>query len=409
MHVHNGAATVAPMASTADGEISPEVRELSAALLPDAPAIGAEVAARVIAEVPFFGSQAVLTVDDVVEACQAHIRNILEMLAGVPASRPELARVYAEGRAELGVPYDALLEAFRVGGRHVWDVMVSRAPVESRDALLRGAADVWLVTDRIAGDVTDGYRRAISSRARRDGERRSIVVGAVLAGEIGQGEDMWNAAGVLGMDRSSDFLVVAAECPATGVAAVPDVERVLLRDNLVSAWRFDHDRHEGLVQLRAGNSVERLVERLTDAATTRIGVSSPFSRLIDAAEALRQARTACAAGTPGSSAVVRYDEVPLPILIASAPAQARSLATSVLGGVLDLPPEDRAMLVETARTWFEAAGSSSAAARALHLHRNTVRYRLRRLEQLTGRDLSRPIDQTDVYVALECARILALA
>lgn len=390
-------------------DVSPEVRELSAALLADAPVIGSEVADQVIADVPFFRSRSVLSVEDVVEACQAHIRNILEMLAGVPASRPGLARVYAEGRAELGVPYDALLEAFRVGGRHLWDVMVSRAPVESRDALLRGAADVWLVTDRIAGEVTDGYRRAMSSLARRDGERRAVVVGAVLAGEIGQGEDMWNAAGVLGMDRASDFVVVAAECPATGVAAVADVERVLLRDNLVSAWRFDHDRHEGLVQLRTGSSPERLVERLGESATTRIGVSSPFSRLIDAAEALRQARTACAAGTPGSSEILRYDDVPLPILIASAPAQARSLATSVLGGVLELPAEDREMLVQTARTWFEAAGSSSGAARALHLHRNTVRYRLRRLEQLTGRDLSRPIDQTDVYVALECARILGLA
>ena len=81
----------------------------------------------------------------------------------------------------------------------------------------------------------------------------------------------------------------------------------------------------------------------------------------------------------------------------------------MLGPVLDLSPEDRAVILQTAHTWLATGGSSSAAADQLHVHRNTVRYRLRRIEELTGRDLARPVDASEVYVALECVRILGLA
>jgi len=44
----------------------------------------------------------------------------------------------------------------------------------------------------------------------------------------------------------------------------------------------------------------------------------------------------------------------------------------------------------------------------LHVHRNTVRYRLRRVEELTGRDLTQPIGVAELHLALEAARILQL-
>jgi DNA-binding PucR family transcriptional regulator len=67
------------------------------------------------------------------------------------------------------------------------------------------------------------------------------------------------------------------------------------------------------------------------------------------------------------------------------------------------------VLLETASTWLAAAGATSTAARELHLHRNTVRYRLRRLEELTGKDLAHPVDAALVHVALQSVNILGLA
>ena len=133
-----------------------------------------------------------------------------------------------------------------------------------------------------------------------------------------------------------------------------------------------------------------------------------YSRLDETARAIHDARLAVSAGTPGGRETVRFDRQPIGVLLASAPNSTAVLARHVLGKVLDLPDEDRAMLITTARTWLGAAGSTSSAAKLLHLHRNTVRYRLRRLEELTGRNLAHPVDLGEIHLALEAVRILAL-
>jgi DNA-binding PucR family transcriptional regulator len=58
--------------------------------------------------------------------------------------------------------------------------------------------------------------------------------------------------------------------------------------------------------------------------------------------------------------------------------------------------------------WFAEEGATSVAAAKMHLHRNTVRYRLRRLEELTGRSLGHPTGISELHLALEAVRILGL-
>ena len=53
------------------------------------------------------------------------------------------------------------------------------------------------------------------------------------------------------------------------------------------------------------------------------------------------------------------------------------------------------------------AGVAEAAGK-LHVHRNTVRYRLKRIEELTGRTLTQPTGLAELHLALEAARILHL-
>jgi DNA-binding PucR family transcriptional regulator len=82
------------------------------------------------------------------------------------------------------------------------------------------------------------------------------------------------------------------------------------------------------------------------------------------------------------------------------------LVESVLGEVLTLPVEDREMLLSTVSAWFETAGSTAKAARRLFCHANTVRYRLNRLEALTGRALVDPRDVADIRAAIIALRLL---
>ena len=54
----------------------------------------------------------------------------------------------------------------------------------------------------------------------------------------------------------------------------------------------------------------------------------------------------------------------------------------------------------TLRAFLDANGAWMETARQLHLHPNTLRYRIGRIEELTGRDLSSMDDRVDFYLAL---------
>jgi len=390
-------------------DVDAEVRELSRRLLPEVDALGRRMAERILAEVPLYAEGRLVTVEQLSSSCADNLRYVLGNLAGDGAVSIDSPRATGTARAEQGVPYAAVLHAFRVGGRFIWELLVERADPNARGLLLLAAADIWAVSDELSSQVTDAYRTALADRARRDGQVRSALVGTVLDGETTTAEQLWESAGFLNLQRSGDYVVVSAECRSPGTESLPDIERVLRKHNVTSAWRLDHDHQDGLVGLRFGFDAGHLAAVLVELATGRVGVSTPFHRLEDAPDARRQARIACAAATPASNDVLRFEEHQVAVLLASTPEQTESLAYAVLGPILDLPPDDRAVILQTAHTWLAVAGSTSTAAKELHLHRNTVRYRLRRLEELTGRDLAHPVQAAEIYLALECVRILGLA
>jgi hypothetical protein len=385
--------------------VAPEVRELSRRLLPESDQLGARMAERICAEIPLYAKGEVVSVPQLASSCADNVRYVMGQLAGQEESA-DRAWLTGTERAERGVPYAAVLEAYRIGARFLWELLVERADPEAREVLLLAAADIWTVSDELAGQVTDAYRAALAELARRDNQRRAVVVGALLDGETVGVPDLWESVGSLNLDPGGDFVVVAAECPAAGTESLPGVERALRRHNLTSAWRLEHGHQDGLVVLRFGFGVDELVESLASLASGRVGVSAPFHLLEEAPAGRRQARLAILAATPGSREVLRFDEHPLAVLLASTPERADALVRAVLGPVLDLPSDDRAVTLQTVQAWLDAEGSTSTAAERLYVHRNTVRYRLRRFEELTGCDLAKPVDAAKVHVALECVRIL---
>jgi hypothetical protein len=388
--------------------VAVEVRELSGRLLPEAVHLGARMAERICAEIPLYAEGQLVPYEQLTDSCVENTRFVLGQLADGPRVSVAAPRATGISRAEQRVPYAAVLHAFRVGARFLWELLVERADPEVRDVLLFAAADIWSVSDELAAQVTEAYREALGDMARRDGQMRAVLVGGLLDGDGSAAEELVESAAALRLGRNGEYVVVSAACPAPGEESLPDVERMLRNHNLTSAWRLDREHQDGLVELRLGLGAADLAEVLADPARSRVGISAPFRGLAGAPNARRQARLACSAAAPSSREVVCFDDQPLPVLLAAAPDQTAALAGSVLGPVLALPNDDREVLLETARTWLAAEGSTSAAAERLHLHRNSVRYRLRRLEELTGRDLARPIDAAQVYLALECARILGL-
>ena len=110
-----------------------------------------------------------------------------------------------------------------------------------------------------------------------------------------------------------------------------------------------------------------------------------------------------AALRPGRVVVVGDDELSSHLLLlAGIPDDLRrTFRDRVLGPVLDYDRQHRSDLVPTLRTFLDCSGSWARCAELLHVHVNTLRYRIARIEQLTGRDLSTLSDRVDLFLALQ--------
>jgi DNA-binding PucR family transcriptional regulator len=91
-------------------------------------------------------------------------------------------------------------------------------------------------------------------------------------------------------------------------------------------------------------------------------------------------------------------------LLASVPTPVlRSFTERLLGPLADYDARHNAELLPTLRSFLACDGSWSACASRMYVHVNTVRYRIGRIEALTGRDLSALADRVDFFLALRGA------
>jgi PucR family transcriptional regulator, purine catabolism regulatory protein len=84
----------------------------------------------------------------------------------------------------------------------------------------------------------------------------------------------------------------------------------------------------------------------------------------------------------------------------------RLYCDSVLGPLEDASGEYGDELIRSLETYIEQNGQWEKAARELYCHRHTLRYRIRRVEQLTGRDLSSARDRIEFWLALRARELV---
>ncbi|MGE7435404.1 PucR family transcriptional regulator [Kitasatospora sp. NPDC001175] len=138
-----------------------------------------------------------------------------------------------------------------------------------------------------------------------------------------------------------------------------------------------------------------------------LGVSAPASEAGGLRGALEEARHArrIAAARIGRVCVAGPEELASHVLLlAAVPDEVRrAFRSRLLDKVIAYDLEHQADLVRTLEAFLRSDGSWTRCAAGLHVHVNTLRYRIGRIEELTGRDLSRLEDRVDFYLALELA------
>ncbi|MGY5115532.1 PucR family transcriptional regulator [Streptomyces sp. 900105755] len=370
--------------------------------------ISEALAVRIRAEVDSYADDSVVPRESLRFSLESNARVVLAYLA--EGSEPDVhpARETGRIRAEQGVPLAETLHAYRTAFDSLWAQILDEArqhPEIDQAQLAAGSSEIWVLFGRYAEVLATAYRETSAELSRQREARRSAVVEALCRGDIADRVGLDDAARRLGLPREGPYAVVVATAPGAREEPLPGIEAALREAQVPSAWRLLPDQQIGLLSLAVPDA-ETLSLRTLRRRRARVGISPLFDSLSDTPQALRFARLALT-GLPGESAGVgRFDDRPLAMVVAAAPEEATRLARLVLEPVLALPPQDRTRLLETLGHWFAAGGRAPDTAERMFLHPNTVRYRLRRVEELIGRPLSDPRTLADLGLALQALRAL---
>jgi purine catabolism regulator len=165
-------------------------------------------------------------------------------------------------------------------------------------------------------------------------------------------------------------------------------------------------RREGtlFILLTVTSSTSPLLGRLTTTGT--VGQSAPLRDASRTPSAMREAIWALA-GTNRDRPFISFEDA-APLAGLHSPEEAQALVTSVLGPILDYDKAHGTDLLESLEVFLNSQRSWQRCAEALHVHRQTVIYRMRRVEQLTSRTLADTADLAILWLALAAFDVLNL-
>jgi len=283
--------------------------------------------------------------------------------------------------------------------------------VETHVETLAGPGDEQLLREsvlrfsrEIAFAAAEVYAGAAEARGAWDARLEALVVDAVLRGEAD--DSMQSRASALGWGDVAHVTFVVGSTPsvAGGAAAAVDTLRRAVRQEQVEALAIV--QRSRLIAILGGTedpvATVRAVEHCFGDGPIVLGPTVPH---------LFAAGRSARAALSGLSAAAAWPAVPR-IVDSQALLPERALAGDVPARRLlvdqahrPLARDAHAALRRTAETYLETGGSLEATSRALFIHPNTVRYRLGRITDLTGYDITKPREAWAVRIALALGRL----
>ncbi|MGD9618656.1 MAG: PucR family transcriptional regulator [Mycolicibacterium sp.] len=386
-------------------DLETQIVEIQTALLNRSDELGVIVADTVWREVDYYADTGQISRDDLIANCIESLRLIFDVLDAAATFDTALAARTGVARARAGIPLPEIMDAYRIGCRLTWEEIVTLAatrPHISREALIRASARIWLAQDVYTHAMASAYRETMTNRVLTQAAEQAALVEALIDGRIVEQANLWEIAAMLRLPARGPYVVVAAECASLGRSALPGIEAKLSDVGIASAWRLLPDVQLGLAHVGSDAQFETLKQTLTRIAATPIGVSSRFDDLSQTPQGVTYARIALSAKRSDSSLLSVFEAEPLAVAAVSAPPRVmKQISNTVFAGFADLEERDRETLFTTFRMWLNVDGSITDAADRLYCHPNTVRHRLRRIEERTGRSLSRPRDLAELCLAFE--------
>jgi hypothetical protein len=306
------------------------------------------------------------------------------------------ARTLGQYEAHEGRSMDSLQAAYRIGGQVAWRRVMKVAPRHDiSSAVMSRLADALLLyLDELAAHSLDGYLQAKVRPIPALDERRRRLLRRVLepAGDADPAE-------------------LPALADAAGWPLPDEVTLVAVEPEARCAWTaLDEDV---LADLECAAPHVLLPGPFTPARRAMLDEALPGRRIAvgltvpagQAADSLRWARQALGLALDGVLAgpVTLCEEHLVTLWLLTDTALVEQLTRRRLGLLDGMTPGQQDRLTETLRTWLVTRGTAAEIAELLHIHPQTVRYRMRKIEQTFGAELEDPEARFGIEVALRAA------
>ncbi|MGI5164799.1 PucR family transcriptional regulator [Spirillospora sp. CA-253888] len=331
-------------------------------------------------------------------AVEGALRQFVDLIGNADASWDQVVTVYREigwGEAREGRNLDVLQTCMRLGARVAWRRLAAESEQlnVSRRTLASIAEAIFAFLDEIARAATEGYTKAREQEAGELEHRRRRLLDMLLA------EPPAAPQAVTDLARLAQWRV-----PRT-VAAVVLFERgqePFSHPSLPPDVLADVNRREPCLIVPDPEGPGR--GRMLDGALRNwVAAMGPTVRTEDAAKSLRWAREALPLARRGilpSDGLIRCADHMPTLVVFKDEELVRAVADLRLAPLKTVRPRHRERLMRTLLACLQNGFNATEVANRLHVHPQTVRYRLHQLEELFGERLYDPESRLEMEMVL---------
>lgn len=382
--------------------------ELAPALRADMPTLSKEIIDAIVEAVPAYrrplrGEFAAGIRMGVDQSLQQFVDLVKDPSADVKAMHDTVRRLGASEQ-QAGRSLETLQTAYRIGARVSWHRLGRTASAAGCDPddVQRLAEALFLYAEDLAALTVQGYAGALAEQAGEQARRRRAAAHALLA-EPQDAAAVADAATQAGWSVPERLAVAVIRDDA----ATRHVSRMLGAEALVTS----HGTALDVVVIwpdADGPGRAATLRRALEKADVPAAVGTPVSTA-DTGHSLRLARRCLRLGERGALGPAPWwaDEHRAAVALGAAERELNELARARLAPFDALRPTTSRRLQETLLAWLRAQGHRPSVAEALHVHPQTVRYRMNQLRELLGEDLDDADGRFELELALR-ARALGI-
>jgi hypothetical protein len=345
---------------------------------------------------------------ELLEAIRASVHAMLQCLVDRRLPNPqelEPARALGERRAIQGVPIESVVRSWHNAERFFGDRLLGVGDLTADDAR-NTYRQLAKVIDQMSEVAVTAYRD-VRGEVQAQFTRASVDIVSSLAGDdvLEPGE----------LERRALLIGVEPQLPHRAIAlgtrgpdrialtrakrAVTEAQRSTGTGQILAGSHHGYDllllaEHDDVVEV-----VQRALSRITGPEAVYAGLGEPRPRLAESAGSLREAISALRVALVLNRPVVRFVDVVPEVLLQENPLSARTMVQAVLG------PIDHGDLIETLQAYVSSGLSIRTTARRLHVHENTVSYRIKRVLEAFELDAVDDLVRADVLLALRAREL----